>query len=82
MVSGGVQGAFLGINGLFAAQRDYDSLRRLLKKALAVSCGSDKPYADTSIICDQDDITLLFKDDGKPFDTVHVAEENRKAGQK
>ncbi len=39
MISGGVQGAFLGIGNLLAAQRDYDGLRRLLKRGLFVSCG-------------------------------------------
>ena len=43
---------------------------------------SKKAYADISIICDQDDISLLFKDDGKPFDPVHAADEDRKAGLK
>ena len=39
MISGGVQGAFLGIGGLLVAQRDYDGLRRLVKRGLAISCG-------------------------------------------
>ena len=39
MVSGGVQGAFMGIGGLLVAQRDYDGLRRLVKRGLAISCG-------------------------------------------
>ena len=39
MISGGVQGAFLGIGGLLMAQRDYDGLRRLVKRGLAISCG-------------------------------------------
>ena len=39
MVSGGVQGAFMGIGGLHVAQRDYDGLRRLVKRGLAISCG-------------------------------------------
>lgn len=39
MISGGVQGAFLGIGGMLTAQRDYDGLRRLLKKGLVISCG-------------------------------------------
>ena len=39
MISGGVQGAFLGIGGLLAAHRDYDGLRQLLKRGLVISCG-------------------------------------------
>ena len=39
MISGGVQGAFLGIGGMLAAQSDYDGLRRLLKRGLVISCG-------------------------------------------
>ena len=39
MISGGVQGAFLGIGGLLVEQRDYDGLRRLVKRGLAISCG-------------------------------------------
>ena len=39
MISGGVQGAFLGIGDLLVAQRDYDGLRRLLKRGLIISCG-------------------------------------------
>ena len=39
MVSGGVQGAFLGIGGMLASQKDYDGLRRLVKRGLAISCG-------------------------------------------
>ena len=39
MISGGVQGAFLGIGGMLAAQRDYDGLRRLLNRGLVISCG-------------------------------------------
>lgn len=39
MVSGGVQGAFLGIGGLLAVQKDYDGLRRLMKRGLVISCG-------------------------------------------
>ena len=39
MISGGVQSAFLGIGGLLTAQRDYDGLRRLLRRGLVVSCG-------------------------------------------
>ena len=39
MISGGVQGAFMGIGGLLVAQRDYDGLRRLVKRGLAISCG-------------------------------------------
>ena len=38
MISGGVQGAFLGIGGLLVAQRDYDGLRRLLKRGMVISC--------------------------------------------
>ncbi len=39
MISGGVQGAIMGIGGLLVAQRDYDGLRRLVKRGLAISCG-------------------------------------------
>ena len=39
MISGGAEGAFLGIGGLLVAQRDYDGLRRLVKRGLAISCG-------------------------------------------
>ena len=39
MISGGVQGAFLGIGGLLVAQKDYDGLRRLVKRGLVISCG-------------------------------------------
>ena len=39
MISGGVQGAFLGIGGLLVAHRDYDGLRQLLKRGLVISCG-------------------------------------------
>ena len=39
MISGGAEGAFLGIGGLLVAQRDYDGLRRLMKRGLAISCG-------------------------------------------
>ncbi len=39
MIAGGVQGAFLGIGGMLSAQRDYDGLRRLLRRGLVISCG-------------------------------------------
>ena len=39
MVSGGVESAFLGIGGMLVGQRDYDGLRRLLRRGLTISIG-------------------------------------------
>ena len=37
---------------------------------------------DISILCDRDEITLIIKDDGIPFDPIHAANEEMKAGLK
>ena len=37
---------------------------------------------DISILCDQDEISLFLKDDGMPFDPLHAANEDMKAGLK
>ena len=57
-------------------------MEELLLNYVEHSGKSEKAYADISVICDQGDISLLVKDDGKPFDPVHVADENRKVGLK
>lgn len=43
---------------------------------------SQKAYMDISILCDRDAITLIVKDDGIPFDPIHAANEEMKAGLK
>ena len=37
---------------------------------------------DISLLRDQDEITLIIKDDGVPFDPIHVANEDLKTGLK
>ena len=37
---------------------------------------------DVSILCERDEITLIIKDDGIPFDPIHVANEKMRAGLK
>ena len=43
---------------------------------------SESAYMDISLIRDRDGITLLVKDDGIPFDPVHAANDDIKAGLK
>ena len=59
MISGGVQGAFLGIGGLLVAQRDYDGLRRLVKRGLAISCGFAL-LCFLAILFVSDELAVLF----------------------
>ena len=57
-------------------------IEELLLNYTAHSGRSQKAYMDISMICDQEGITLIVKDDGIPFDPVHAADENAKAGLK
>ena len=59
MVSGGVQGAFMGIGGLLVAQRDYDGLRRLVKRGLAISCGFAL-LCSLAVLFVSDELAVLF----------------------
>jgi anti-sigma regulatory factor (Ser/Thr protein kinase) len=57
-------------------------MEELLLNYVEHSGKPQKAYMDISILCDQDEITLIIKDDGIPFDPIHVANEGMKAGLK
>ena len=57
-------------------------IEELLLNYVEHSGRSENAYMDISLIRDRDGITLLVKDDGIPFDPVHAANEDTKAGLK
>ena len=57
-------------------------IEELLLNYVEHSGRPENAYMDISLISDRDGITLFVKDDGIPFDPVHVANEDAKTGLK
>ena len=73
------------LSGKAAYEKEMDishCIEELLLNYVEHSGRPENAYMDISLISDSDGITLFVKDDGIPFDPVHVANEDAKAGLK